>query len=332
MIPVGVRLSPIAGKHVVYAVKLKAFIKPRGLLFAPWSEPFELDAVAGAKPFGSRIGPAALNGSAFQSKLNMSDVKLNGDLVCNQNPNGDCEVPQLTVGAGANFFDTEFLTQLKAIALGPQGYTIPTILKAQYHAMAPNPVEIGGYGIIPPPPANPASMRWEFIPYYDGKQNTAPETFTPPIYRFYAPIFKNTSGDPGQFVDNILKSTLDSGAVLPDPYGFTPQQVYDKAKNSIMGYIHSNLVTGLGSEHQETETLAAIEIPMANLQASVTKKFWVTEGRQVLTSWAPTFLRTNDRDFAYTPRFGYSVKFVALRDLIREGVPDLDSELESVSH
>jgi hypothetical protein len=60
--------------------------------------------------------------------------------------------------------------------------------------------------------------------------------------------------------------------------------------------------------------------------------FWLKLGNEVLTSWAPTNIRTSQDSFAPVQRFGYSVKHVALRELIREGVPAVDDELESIPH
>jgi hypothetical protein len=91
------------------------------------------------------------------------------------------------------------------------------------------------------------------------------------------------------------------------------------------------LASGTGSENLESTTFAAIELPMYNL-IPPSSPFWLQREAEVLTSWAPTNIRTKEGSFAPVQRFGYSVKHVALRELIREGVPAVDDELERIPH
>jgi|GEM_PF-2541926 len=330
-LPVGARIIPIVGKNVVYAVKVRAFVKPRGILFAPWNEPLELTAVAGAKPFGSRVGPKALKGDDFRTEMGsqMANVRINGEKICDVSGLGKCPVPNLALGGGTDFFSREYLSRLKDLALAGGGsYDIPKLLKAQYHAMAPNPAEVGTYGILPPP-YSPDEMPYQFIPFFDSKQNLNTGDFKVPIYRFYAPVFKAGTSN---LLEEMKKSLeyLKNLPVDPSVAAMSGASTYDLAINSIQGYL-GKLSIGTGGENQETETFAAIELPMYKIENPGPKPFWLTQAKQVLTSWGPSYTRIAN-GIGYAPRFGYSVKHVALRELLQEGVPDMDSELEKVAH
>jgi hypothetical protein len=336
-IPVGVKLIPQAGKNIVYAVKVRAFIKPRGLLFAPWSQDLELSAVAGAKPFGSRIGPLGITSSVFSRTLTgMQQSLINGARVCDNGSVApdECPVPNLDVGDGKTFYDTEFLNQMVSLSTNGSGttnFSLDGLLKAQYHAMAPNPPEVGRYGIIPPPPASEPEkiMPYQFIPFFDGKNVPKDTQFrTPvPVYRFYAPIYPANQSDTATYIKGFLSFLKDLNA----DYGFNPQAAYDTALDSLQRYINGPLASATASENLESTTFAAIELPMYNLIAP-SSPFWLQEGRKVLTSWAPKHVRTSKDGFTPVPRFGYSVKHVALRELLGEGVPAMDDELERITH
>jgi hypothetical protein len=336
-IPVGVKRLEQGTKNIVYAVKIRAFIKPRGLLFAPWGEDLELTAVAGAKPFGSRIGPKEMDPylvfSGGGPLTGMNGVKINGQKICDALIQDECPIPNLVVGDGKTFHDTEFLVQMKNIATnnaGGNSFSLEGIEKAQYHAMAPNPPEVGRYGIIPPPPvSDPSKMSYQFIPYYDGK-GIAPTTqfkLPIPVYRFYAPIFPKSQGNSTAYVTNFLSFLKNVNA----EFGFDPVSTYNTVRDSLLSYMNGPLSTGNGSENLESTTFAAIELPMYNLIPPLSP-FWLEKGNQVLTSWAPTNIRTSEGGFAPVQRFGYSVKHVALRELTREGVTTVDDELESIPH
>ncbi len=331
-IPVGVKRIQSGSKNVVYAVKVRAYIKPRGLLFAPWSENLELTAIAGAKPFGSRVGPAAIQSSSFGFEVDMNGVRINGPPVCDMGLSPQCPVPNIEVGAGKTFFDTEFLTQMKSFAMESGVYSLAGIQKAQYHAMAPNPKEVGRYGIIPPPPANsPGNMRYEFLPYFDGKGIPQNTQFNPnlPIYRFYAPIHEKSVTDPENYIATFLAFLKNNPATTQ--YGYNPETTYNTALDSIKRYINDSLINGDQPENTESLTFAAIELPMYNLNSPDTQSFWLTKGSEVLTSWGPRHIKTASGPY-YSPRFGYSVKHVALRELMSEGVNSMDDEIDSIPH
>jgi len=339
-IPVGVRRIPSGSKNVVYAVKVRAYIKPRGLLFAPWSENLELTAIAGAKPFGSRVGPAEIQSSSFGFKVDMSQgsipgqpVSINGEPICDTGGvSAQCPVPNIEVGAGKTFYDTEFLAQMKSFSMESSVYSLAGIQKAQYHAMAPNPKEVGRYGIIPPPPANsPGNMRYEFLPYFDGKGIPQNTQFNPnlPIYRFYAPIHEKSVTDPENYIATFLAFLKNNPATTR--YGYNPETTYNTALDSIKRYINEALINGVQPENTESLTFAAIELPMYNLNSPDTQSFWLTKGTEVLTSWGPRHIKTASGPY-YSPRFGYSVKHVALRELMSEGVNSMDDEIDSIPH
>jgi hypothetical protein len=137
--PVGVRIN--SAPQVNYAVHLKAFIRPHGLLYLPNSEPLELDAYAGAKPFGSRIGPASI-GQADLTK-DIPPLAINGAPANPCEGQAKCYVPVLKVGAGFNSYSVNYLTDLVGKAKTNGAYTSPGIVNAQMHAMAPTPEEVG---------------------------------------------------------------------------------------------------------------------------------------------------------------------------------------------
>ena len=326
-IPVGVKRVPIAGRNVVYGVRVRAKVRPRGLLFLPFGEELELEAVAGAKPFGSRIGPADLSGQDFilnGSPTDLSSVKVNNKVICKPDspPNHKCNVPNINLLAGTNFFDTLFLEELSN-KIGKPASTA-NILKAQYYAMAPNPVEVGHYNILPPPPVSRGDalkpqMGDELISTYDGRE--IPAINTPPVYRFYAPIYPaNSSVDISTYVERFMKATLP--ATIADDFG-SGEEIRTQTLAALKRYIDGPLQSGADSEYQETVTFAAIEHPMAWLDRPGKTPFWLTRGDEVRSSWSP---------YGKPPRFSYSVRFVALRDLVSQGISNQDSEFDSVSH
>jgi hypothetical protein len=338
-IPVGVKRVVQGPKNILYAVKVRAFIKPRGLLFAPWSDELELTAIAGAKPFGSRIGPAALSADKFVTKrTGFTNLEIGGERVCDTGSvtPDECPIPDLDVGSGKTFLDVEFLAAMKAMAMTGSNFSLDGIKKAIYHATAPNPPEIGGYSILPPPPTDdPKKMLYEFIPFFDGKGTTPGTTlkFPIPSYRFYAPVFPKSTPD----VDTTLKKFLSfiiNLKVGVKNYGLDPQTTYDSTFSTLKGYITNSLNNGTLTENGETSSFAAIQLPMYNLQAP-TKPFWVNQRKNVLTSWAPSYIRKGPSSFnlAGEPGFGYSVKHVAISTLLTEGLPNATTdELDDIPH
>jgi hypothetical protein len=335
-IPVGADLVRTPGKNVVYGVKLRAFVKPRGLFFAPWNDPLELDAYAGAKPFGSRTGPIqGANPDEFRVAQQDVSVQVNGNYFCNSTlgTTHKCNIPKMDLGLGGNTFSRDYLSELKTLALnnGPM-ITADGLKIALYHAMAPNSVEVGRYGILPVPP-DPKNLQYEFIPFTDPKSLKVAETSadkSPPIYRFYAPIFpKKGSIDPQALISKYLDQTL-SGS-LPNKFGITMSVIKSQVKSAMTAYLNK-LSTGVGTENQETEAFAAIELPMYNLKKAQTKQYWLMDSKDVLTSWGPSYVRGPGGTYGFRARFGYSVKFVSMRDLQKEGLDDPDSEFENVGH
>ena len=334
-IPVGADLIRTPGRNVIYGVKLKAFVKPRGLFFAPWNEALELDAYAGAKPFGSRTGPVqGTSPDEFRVAQQDVSVEVNGNFFCNSTlgTTHKCNIPKMELGLGGNTFSRDYLGELKTLALnnGPM-ITADGLKIAQYHAMAPNPVEVGRYGILPVPP-DPQNLQFEFIPFADPKSLKIAETSpdkSPPIYRFYAPIFpQKGTVDPSALITKYLDQTL-SGS-LPNKFGITMSVIKGQVKSAMMNYLNK-LSTRIGTENQESEAFAALELPMYNLKKAKNKQYWLMESEDVLTSWAPPYVRVAN-GFAFRPRFGYSVRFVSMRDLQKEGLDDPDSEFENVGH
>lgn len=323
--PVGVKLSSASGKNVHYAVRLRTFVKPRGLLFMQGSGELELDAMAAAKPFGSRIGPRTLQASDFVvAKSGLPSV--NGQAFCQS----DCKTPNLTLGPGTNFHTLGFLQDMHSMG-GGTNPSVTGILDAQRYATAPNPPEVGLFNIVPPPPAANGSqdpMDFEFIPYTDAKSAQG----KPQVYRFYAPVFPKGGASTAQKVDQFLQSIFPNVSVGNDPIGLDLSNLRDKLKTSLINYIGGTPLStgGNASENGETETFAALELPIQNLTQS--KPYIVTTAKEVRTSWSPDHHKVSAYDVKFTPRFGYSVKLVSFRDLMRQGLTTDDADVEKMSH
>ncbi len=323
--PVGVKLASTGNKNVHYAVRLRTYVKPRGLLFMQGSGELELDAMAAAKPFGSRIGPKGLQVSDFiVTKSNLPSV--NGSPICTT----DCNSPNLSLGNTTNFYTLGFLKDMHTLAGGNTPSTTG-ILDAQSHALAPNPGEVGLYNIIPPPPAANGSqdpMDFEFIPFSD--QNSTRSTTQ--VYRFYAPVFPKGGASIAQKVDQFLQSIFPNVSVSNDPVGLNLSDLRNKLKTSLVNYIGGTALSTGGnySENGETETFAALELPIQNVTQP--KPYMVTTAKEVRTSWSPDHHKVSSYDVKFTPRFGYSVKLVSFRDLMRQGLTTDDPDVEKMSH
>ncbi len=323
--PVGVKLSAASGKNVHYAVRLRTFVKPRGLLFMQGSGELELDAMAAAKPFGSRIGPRNLQASDFVvAKSGLPSV--NGQAFCQS----DCKTPNLTLVNGTNFHTLGFLQDMHSMG-GGTNPSVSAILDAQRYATAPNPNEVGLFNIVPPPPSangNQDPMDFEFIPYTDAKSAQG----KPQVYRFYAPVFPKGGASTAQKVDQFLQSIFPNVSVGNDPVGLDLPNLRDKLKTSLINYIGGTPLStgGNASENGETETFAALELPIQNLTQS--KPYIVTTAKEVRTSWSPDHHKVSAYDVKFTPRFGYSVKLVSFRDLMRQGLTTDDADVEKMSH
>lgn len=334
--PVGIKRA--AGSPMVhYAVKLKAKAK---LLFLPNSDGLELEAVAAAKPFGSRIGPAQLSEVDF-----IEDIRP-GNTPNTQTPINDCsgplgcKVPNVRLAGNATMYDRAFLRTMKQFIGGTTGQqaTPQSFLLAQTAATAPNPVEIGRYNIIPPPKPAASStgedMRFEFIPYATNEQSQ--------IYRFYAPLFLQGQSDTAQrvrqFIDRVFGADTIGGTGqgnTQNPFGVNQDQLKATINEQLVQYINGALTNGRDSEYNESLTFAALELPMFQLpDPPAGAGYWIKDANSVLTSWAPTAarIRGGANGLGFKPRFGYSVKFVTLQNLLQNGMPASDDMLENVTH
>lgn len=317
--PVGVKLSNPA--QVSYAVHLKAFVKPHGLLYLPNSEPLELDAYAGAKPFGSRIGPAVVNPKDVSKYMKRLPVNNNAAIDCGKELG--CMLPDLYVGGTAapvqpGMYSMNFLTELRTTAMPGTTFTIAGIQQAQINALAPTPEEVGHFNILPPPLADMAS---QYIPYANDADSK--------VYRFYAPVFPASATDVSsvvqKFIDGMFEKTQVD--VKDNPFGIDKVSMRQLLLTQINDYITNALTSAKPgtTENGESVTFAAVELPIPKTIAPSKNNFWLTQANQVTSSWAPTYPR-------FTPRFGYSVKFVTMRDLATRGVASPSDDLSVVNH
>ena len=245
----------------------------------------------------------------------------------------------MAIGGGRTFFDRQFLDDLMHVAKENGNIiTIKGLNKALYYAMAPSSTEVGRYNIIPPPPLKSDGtldsdvMKYEFIPYTDAATIQAAKSSPdgdPPAYRFYAPIAPKTAGDPKGLITKYLNDTLSGG--LPDPrFGITMDDIRDQTKTGMFTYL-SKLESGIGTEHGETESFAAVELPIYPPMLPNPPKYAVTSAAQVLSSFG-SYVRMPGNTFSNPPRFGYSVRFVSMQDLQKEGLNDPDGEFDQVNH
>lgn len=331
--PVGVTIDP--SLKVNYAVKVKAYVKPRGLLFLPGSEPLELDAVAGAKPFGSRIAPH----SPLTLVRSVTPGSINGEVINDCKGQAQCNLPDLDVGAGSTMISVDYLTELMNRAKSAGVMNFMTLLGAEWHAMAPTPEETGHYNILPPSPTQLTAQNYplEFIDYANASVANPMGGAPKKVYRFYAPLFAAGGPDPKAKVDQFLSQIFVNTAVGVDPkFGISMKDIGISVGTTIKQYLVNIDKVG---EMGETTTLASLELGMDGLTKGRIKDFWLTDANQVLSSWAPDAVRTvrtngdGPQAFAFKPRFGFSVKFVAMSDLINEGVdPNTDPDLSKVNH
>jgi hypothetical protein len=311
--PLGVTRTNTTSVH--YAVKIHA---TANLLFLPMKDGIELEAVAGAKPFGSRIGPSDTTADTFT--MNVAPVTLGsnsggGGAINDCFGPAACDVPNLQLNGAESFYSGSYLTALAgAASTAPRTYSSAGFMKALSLALSPNPMEVGRYSILPPPQDAPG-MSKGFIPYATDQTSL--------VYRFYAPLFLSGGSDPNEKIDAFIGSMFASTQTANSSMGINYQNTGDDIKTTIHGYISSGIDVPATSENGESSTFAAVLLPMpvANL-SNPNPKFWLTQPNQVLTSWGPSAI----------PRFGYSVKFVTLQNLKSEGMPFYDDDLEKVSH
>jgi hypothetical protein len=170
-------------------------------------------------------------------------------------------------------------------------------------------------------------MDFEFIPFSD----PASAKGKPQIYRFYAPVFPRGGASTAQKVDQFLQSIFPNVSVSNDPIGLDLPILRNQLKTSLTNYIDSKLSTGgQESEHGETETFAALELPIQDSLQS--KPYLSITPKEVRTSWSPDHHKVSSYDVKFTPRFGYSVKLVSFRDLMQQGLASDDPDVEKMSH
>lgn len=320
-VPVGVRRADPNGV-VHYAVKLKT--KAR-LLFLPVKDGLELEAVAAAKPFGSRIGPARAVEGDFVEDLKPGTLPTGAINDCT-GPLG-CRVPNIKIvgGGGATFYAQAYLETLKGVVVqNPQNVSTADILEGQRAATAPNPSEVGLYNILPPP-RETSKMAYEFIPYSDDRNKD--------IYRFYAPVTLASQNDASQRINAIVEQNFPQQIGSNNVWGVDYGALKNQIKAGVANYVNNHLAGATQSEFNESLTFAAIELPMAGVKpAPQGKRYWVAEEDTVRTSWAPAYARIDGGNLGFKPRFGYSVKFVTLQNLLKVGMPANDDDLTKVSH
>jgi hypothetical protein len=319
-VPIGVQLDP--GHTVMYAVRLKTFVRTRGLMFSPWSGELELDAVAGAKPFGSRIGPRNLNPNDYVKNIpNLPNI--NGAPLCSA-LNNECTIPNLEQKPGHDFLQGTYIEALLNLAKNSSGEVdMPSILQAQFAATAPNPIEVGNFNILPPVKTSLDEKKMEFIAYFDGSFDKN----TPPAHRFYAPLFPAGTANSTTELKSILQQSFPGSEMQP---------MLNLLNSSLDDYIKNTLEPATtAAELQESKTFAAVALPIhPNLQPPKGAEAgnWLTKEAEVISSWGPSFAKLSNGSYAFKPRFGYSVKHVAVRDLVRQGVVDTEGDLEAVGH
>ena len=318
-VPVGVKRTDSVPTH--YAVKISATAK---LLFLPISDGIELQAFASAQPFGSRIGPANMQESDFVESVSpglVNSVPIND---CSAAPM-KCNIPNLNIDAANKFNTQAFLQSLGSLENIGAGGKFNMDGRDQVSAEAPNPSEVGHYNILPPAKDD---MSFEFIPYAASKATH--------IYRFYAPIFPESGGDPHGELDTFMTQVFGKTSVGNNAFGINMPTLKADVESKIWGYVQSDLTKGGAlTEYGETTTFAAIELPMSPAipyAPPVGGMFWLTKPEQVLSSWGPDNLTISAGNKGFQPRFGYSVKFVAMQKLIQSGMNSADDDEANVQH
>ena len=329
--------------NVHYAVKVKAKAK---LMFLPIKDGIELEAFAAAKPFGSRIGPTATAADFVTSVTPVTPSIYSNPLNdCSAGP-ANCYIPNLQVNGANTFISPSYLKALSDLSFVPnasgsgKSFVFPGALS---NAIAPQPAEVGRYNILPPPPG-PDQLSLDdylngFIHY---AQDSEPNKSN--VYRFYAPVFENGQADITKEIDDALEPIFPSTATQNNAFGFDPADVRADLSSKIYAYINSKMAQGgAATENGETQTFAAIDLPMAppppaTANAPVNaplppsaQGLWLTKSAETNSSWGPD--RSGGAGNAAIPaRFGFSVKFVAVQQLLKAGMAATDDDLENVTH
>jgi hypothetical protein len=321
--PVGVKKSSPSTVH--YAVKLKARVK---LMFLPLSDGLELEAVAAAKPFGARIGPANLSPDDFVSEIQPG--RINGAPINDCQGSLACRIPNPRIdSSGTSFYSASFIQAVRSF-VPKDSANAASLTQAMRAATAPQPIEVGRYNILPPPKPtqgqNTSDMKYEFIPYSDSNNSQ--------VYRFYAPLFLANQSNTAQRISQVIDQTFGNAQVSgQNPFKINMDDMKSEIKRRIAEYVNGPLASANQSELDESLTFAALDLPMANVpRPPQGSSYWLTEARSVQTAWAPTYARITGGQLGFQPRFAYSVKFVTMQNLLQAGMPDADDELGKVSH
>jgi len=135
------------------------------------------------------------------------------------------------------------------------------------------------------------------------------------------------------YLDKIFDKTQVGNS--SNPFNYNSNQMRLSLQTQIMGYINGPLANANSAtaENGETLTFAALNLPMPTSLQPSQGNFWLTQANQVLSSWGPTTVRESTSDnYGFKPRFGYSVKFVTMQDLLNQGVSSDSDDLSSVPH
>lgn len=356
LLPVGVTRKPGIPTH--YAVKLQA---EATLFAAPKNITLDLSAVAAAEPFGSRIGPAQQHESDYVVDMssylttggqpyyagNVLKVKINN---CDETKN--CYSPNLKIVEGGNIirtFTQSYMNEIwsKAKAASSSGAIDANVYaKGLQLVTAPSTVEIGQYNIIPPPPKTDSdpNFMYDFIPYWSSSDQAKLGNSSIGIYRFYAPVYAQTgSADPKDVINKMLDDMYSKTSVGTPPDAVAnDQQIRTEILNGMNEYLNQlkNPKGPPATENNESVTFAAIELPMQSEMEPSPSKYWLTQAKEVLSSWGPSYTRGQGGLYGaqmpagFQPRFGFSVKFVSFGTLLKQGMPEPTElgDFESLEH
>ena len=333
-----------------YAIRLQA--KAR-LLFSPFGD-LDLKAYAAAKPFGSRIGPAATDvGFSSASNVTGSPTGKSPNLSVRANEGGSSN-SGVNRGSGwdtKSVIGTMFSVMITGASNNSGSVQVPPygVERAYSTAMAPNPWESGRYNIFN-----------STFDTFQGEFATGTSTeggFAMKYMMFWAPIFPPEKI--GQIRDQ-LKGELDT---LFDPNN-TQGSIRTASgggplrglKGQIMGQLEQYISSlqpsaGGGSnlgENGETINIAVLTDPFMRLSSPNNLEqisgssaiFLPNDPKQLKTSW--NFPKNGD--LQREGRDGYSVKFVSFsslgknktgswtNDIRSVGDPEMSKDLQKIQH
>ncbi len=341
-VPVAIRRSQLT--QIAYAVKLSAPVK---LFFLPGQ--VELQAVAAAHPFGSRIGPQEVKPADFRRQFEPGNRDILAIHPTTSQPvctgNDPCFIPKLPVVPGAanqeiSTLHPAFIRNLFRNGRDPQNTQFADVVHGQNIFKLPYTSEIGRFNFLPAPKTDPEFplMGAETVPY-----TTKGE---PNIFRVYAPIIPDQGGDPATLVASRIRANFPQTQVGIDPiFKINFREFGDSIAAGIGTYIGKIQTPGTDSENGESVSFAAIELPLAganpNLPPSPKNVYtipspdpalWVTDPSKLMTSWAPNHGIMGGGQRGFKGRFGYSVKLIGIQRLRSMGITIADDTLDTVKH